>query len=173
MIAATVVTAEPAAPVTTAEPVTVEQPTAVVDAASTNPSVPEPEVPKFRTVKQLRLRSAAAYLPHVNKESYGGEDAHFISNISGGAIGVADGTLQLSSCSRVSLLIITESACLCQSVLSHRVRPNDASLGPVRSCGKHLAAGSPARTLLAHSSNCRTAAASHSKLTLHQQRAAY
>ncbi|KAF6262708.1 hypothetical protein COO60DRAFT_586442 [Scenedesmus sp. NREL 46B-D3] len=45
----------------------------------------------YKTVKQLRMRSAAAYLPHPEKESYGGEDAHFVSNISGGAIGVADG----------------------------------------------------------------------------------
>jgi hypothetical protein len=45
------------------------------------------------TVKLLRLRSAAAYLPHPEKESYGGEDAHFVSNVSGGAIGVADGEL--------------------------------------------------------------------------------
>jgi protein phosphatase PTC7 len=45
----------------------------------------------YKTVQQLRMRSAAAYLPHPDKESYGGEDAHFVSNISGGAIGVADG----------------------------------------------------------------------------------
>jgi hypothetical protein len=49
----------------------------------------------FKTVKQLRMRSAAAYLPHPEKESYGGEDAHFVSNISGGAIGVADGERSL------------------------------------------------------------------------------
>lgn len=48
-------------------------------------------------VKVLRLRSAAAYLPHPEKESYGGEDAHFVSNVSGGAIGVADGELGAAS----------------------------------------------------------------------------
>lgn len=54
-------------------------------------SCPAAATPVFKSVKQLRMRSAAAYLPHPEKESYGGEDAHFVSNISGGAIGVADG----------------------------------------------------------------------------------
>jgi hypothetical protein len=63
----------------------VEQDAAV---ASTSGAAP---APVYKTIKQLRLRSAAAYLPHPDKESYGGEDAHFVSNVSGGAIGVADG----------------------------------------------------------------------------------
>lgn len=84
---------------TTADPVSVDEsaaPADIIEAAPADstaavPAVAEPEPPKFVSVKQLQLRSAAAYLPHVNKESYGGEDAHFISNVSGGAIGVADG----------------------------------------------------------------------------------
>eukprot|EP00878_Enallax_costatus_P045257 GHUV01054331.1.p2 GENE.GHUV01054331.1~~GHUV01054331.1.p2 ORF type:complete len:159 (-),score=26.51 GHUV01054331.1:169-645(-) len=95
--AVTVVAPEPAKTVVAAQPVKVEDtavPAAPAEAADSVPAVAEPEPPKFTTVKQLRLRSAAAYLPHVNKESYGGEDAHFISNISGGAIGVADGELE-------------------------------------------------------------------------------
>lgn len=60
--------------------------------ASTSSSLPAAgPAPVYKTVKQLRLRSAAAYLPHPDKESYGGEDAHFVSNVYGGAIGVADG----------------------------------------------------------------------------------
>lgn len=55
------------------------------------PTSSTPPADAFTTIKQLRLRSAAAYLPHPEKESYGGEDAHFVSNVSGGAIGVADG----------------------------------------------------------------------------------
>ncbi|KAL6764776.1 serine/threonine protein phosphatase [Haematococcus lacustris] len=41
--------------------------------------------------KVLRLRNAVCYLPHPDKVSYGGEDACFISDIGGGALGVADG----------------------------------------------------------------------------------
>jgi hypothetical protein len=59
--------------------------------ASTSAAPAPPPAAVYKTVKQLRLRSAAAYLPHPEKESYGGEDAHFVSNVSGGAIGVADG----------------------------------------------------------------------------------
>lgn len=40
---------------------------------------------------QLHLKTACCYLPHPDKVSYGGEDAHFISNVGGGACGVADG----------------------------------------------------------------------------------
>lgn len=58
-------------------------------AVPSTPAAPAP--PAFTTIKQLRLRSAAAYLPHPDKEAYGGEDAHFVSNMAGGAIGVADG----------------------------------------------------------------------------------
>lgn len=39
----------------------------------------------------LKLESSVCYLPHPDKVSYGGEDAHFISNTGGGALGVADG----------------------------------------------------------------------------------
>uniref|UniRef100_A0A7R9VA27 Protein phosphatase n=1 Tax=Chlamydomonas euryale TaxID=1486919 RepID=A0A7R9VA27_9CHLO len=41
--------------------------------------------------EQLVWIMATRYLPHPDKVSYGGEDAHFISNYGGGAIGVADG----------------------------------------------------------------------------------
>nr|BCL66240.1 hypothetical protein [Volvox reticuliferus] len=41
--------------------------------------------------KGLQLRSSVCYLPHPEKVHYGGEDAHFISDYGGGAIGVADG----------------------------------------------------------------------------------
>lgn len=61
-------------------------------AVASTSSAPAAPAPVYKTVKQLRLRSTAAYLPHPDKESYGGEDAHFVSNVSGGAIGVADGT---------------------------------------------------------------------------------
>lgn len=83
---AAVLTAEAAAAVDTA--------TAAADEAATT-TAPPAATPVYRTIKQLRLRSAAAYLPHPEKESYGGEDAHFVSNISGGAIGVADGACLL------------------------------------------------------------------------------
>jgi hypothetical protein len=63
---------------------------AVASTSGSSPPAAGP-APVYKTVKQLRLRSAAAYLPHPEKESYGGEDAHFVSNVSGGAIGVADG----------------------------------------------------------------------------------
>lgn len=62
-----------------------------VQAAAAPAAVEPQQQVVYKTVKQLRMRSAAAYLPHPEKESYGGEDAHFVSNISGGAIGVADG----------------------------------------------------------------------------------
>ncbi|KAF5838380.1 serine/threonine protein phosphatase [Dunaliella salina] len=39
----------------------------------------------------LRLQCAACYLPHPEKLHYGGEDAYFISDVCGGAMGVADG----------------------------------------------------------------------------------
>ncbi|MEW5296955.1 MAG: hypothetical protein WDW36_000198 [Sanguina aurantia] len=39
----------------------------------------------------LQLRSAVSYLPHPDKVHYGGEDAHFVSDYGGGAMGVADG----------------------------------------------------------------------------------
>ncbi|GLI62879.1 hypothetical protein VaNZ11_005635 [Volvox africanus] len=41
--------------------------------------------------KVLQLRSSVCYLPHPDKVHYGGEDAHFITDYGGGAIGVADG----------------------------------------------------------------------------------
>lgn len=41
--------------------------------------------------KQLALRCAVCYLPHPDKVYYGGEDAYFVSDIGGGAMGVADG----------------------------------------------------------------------------------
>jgi len=66
------------------------------DPATPSTSAPAAAAPVYKTIKQLRLRSAAAYLPHPEKESYGGEDAHFVSNVSGGAIGVADGGSRLS-----------------------------------------------------------------------------
>ena len=54
-------------------------------------SVPASSQPATTKVKQLRLRTAAYYLPHPEKAHYGGEDAHFVSQAGGGAIGVADG----------------------------------------------------------------------------------
>jgi len=39
----------------------------------------------------LRLRFGSACIPHPDKAHYGGEDAHFLSPIGGGAAGVADG----------------------------------------------------------------------------------
>jgi len=39
----------------------------------------------------LRLRIGACCLPHPDKAHYGGEDAHFVSAVGGGALGVADG----------------------------------------------------------------------------------
>lgn len=45
----------------------------------------------FTPGKVLSLRSAVCYLPHPDKVHYGGEDAHFISNYGGGAVGVSDG----------------------------------------------------------------------------------
>ncbi|MEW5315887.1 MAG: hypothetical protein WDW38_007285 [Sanguina aurantia] len=39
----------------------------------------------------LQLKSAVSYLPHPDKVHYGGEDAHFVSDYGGGAMGVADG----------------------------------------------------------------------------------
>lgn len=87
--------------------------------ASTSSSIPAAgPAPVYKTVKQLRLRSAAAYLPHPDKESYGGEDAHFVSNVSGGAIGVADGEW-------LSLACVAECAAvrrpLCQQCQRARV----------------------------------------------------
>ncbi|GLC40993.1 hypothetical protein PLESTB_000954400 [Pleodorina starrii] len=43
------------------------------------------------TGKVLQLRTSVCYLPHPEKVHYGGEDAHFISDFGGGALGVADG----------------------------------------------------------------------------------
>ncbi|KAK9917857.1 hypothetical protein WJX75_008970 [Coccomyxa subellipsoidea] len=40
---------------------------------------------------QLRLEIGAKVIPHPEKASYGGEDAFFLSNSGGGAMGVADG----------------------------------------------------------------------------------
>ncbi len=40
---------------------------------------------------KLRLKLAAANIPHPDKASYGGEDAYFVSDAGGGAAGVADG----------------------------------------------------------------------------------
>ena len=83
-VASTVLTAD-----RTAIAVELQDTAAAVASTSAAPAPPPAAV--YKTVKQLRLRSAAAYLPHPEKESYGGEDAHFVSNVSGGAIGVADG----------------------------------------------------------------------------------
>lgn len=41
--------------------------------------------------RALTLRLAVCYLPHPDKVYYGGEDAYFVSDIGGGAFGVADG----------------------------------------------------------------------------------
>lgn len=71
----------------------------------------------YKTVKQLRMRSAAAYLPHPEKESYGGEDAHFVSNISGGAIGVADGECSVVE---VNVVVISSSYVGCSGTSSKR-----------------------------------------------------
>mmetsp|Transcript_8941 Transcript_8941/g.19107 ORF Transcript_8941/g.19107 Transcript_8941/m.19107 type:complete len:439 (-) Transcript_8941:941-2257(-) len=43
------------------------------------------------SVDILRLACSACYLPHPDKVHYGGEDAHFLSSVGGGAMGVADG----------------------------------------------------------------------------------
>jgi hypothetical protein len=104
--AATAVVSKPLEATPAATVAAAAEPTSSVQAASA-PAAPEQQEQQvvFKTVKQLRMRSAAAYLPHPEKESYGGEDAHFVSNISGGAIGVADG----ESC-------ICVEAMLCMSV---------------------------------------------------------
>jgi len=47
-----------------------------------------PALPQGTT---LKLKQAVCYLPHPDKVHYGGEDAHFISDVYGGALGVADG----------------------------------------------------------------------------------
>eukprot|EP00879_Flechtneria_rotunda_P014101 GHRR01014731.1.p1 GENE.GHRR01014731.1~~GHRR01014731.1.p1 ORF type:complete len:254 (+),score=59.82 GHRR01014731.1:372-1133(+) len=65
--------------------------TSAPDSEQQQVAAPAPPQPAVKQVKQLRLRSAAAYLPHPDKESYGGEDAHFVSSVFGGALGVADG----------------------------------------------------------------------------------
>lgn len=39
----------------------------------------------------LELTTAAVCLPHPDKTAWGGEDAHFISTLRGGALGIADG----------------------------------------------------------------------------------
>lgn len=44
-----------------------------------------------RAALPLKLRMAACCLPHPDKAHYGGEDAHFISNVGSGSLGVADG----------------------------------------------------------------------------------
>jgi protein phosphatase PTC7 len=64
---------------------------AVLPTAEETPALPASSQPAASKVKQLRLRSAAYYLPHPEKAHYGGEDAHFVSQAGGGAIGVADG----------------------------------------------------------------------------------
>jgi protein phosphatase PTC7 len=84
------VVAKPLEETSAAVPVAAEAVSNVKAAAAPATSEQQQSV-VYKTVKQLRMRSAAAYLPHPDKESYGGEDAHFVSNISGGAIGVADG----------------------------------------------------------------------------------
>ncbi|KAG1653582.1 hypothetical protein FOA52_010134 [Chlamydomonas sp. UWO 241] len=53
--------------------------------------VPHGELEEVPGDRQLAWQSAVCYLPHPDKVSYGGEDAHFISDYGGGAIGVADG----------------------------------------------------------------------------------
>lgn len=40
---------------------------------------------------KIRLKLASANIPHPEKVSYGGEDAFFVSDVGGGALGVADG----------------------------------------------------------------------------------
>lgn len=52
---------------------------------------PTPKSPEETPGPELVLRSACHYLPHPDKVHYGGEDAHFISTLGGGSIGVADG----------------------------------------------------------------------------------
>lgn len=39
----------------------------------------------------LKLRLGSCQLPHPDKASYGGEDAYFVTDLGGGAIGIADG----------------------------------------------------------------------------------
>lgn len=125
VFAVTVVEAEPAQLDAVPQAAALQSP-AAADTAVPAAAIPQPEVPKFTTVKQLRLRSAAAYLPHINKESYGGEDAHFISNISGGAIGVADGKSTTDNADYVSCV----TTCFQQPypALTHAVRKMQESL---------------------------------------------
>lgn len=40
---------------------------------------------------QLRLKFGVKNIPHPNKAHYGGEDAFFVSEVGGGAAGIADG----------------------------------------------------------------------------------
>ncbi|BDA48584.1 Protein phosphatase PTC7 homolog [Coccomyxa sp. Obi] len=56
----------------------------VVEAVDVDKDIPAPAT-------QLRLEIGAKVIPHPDKASYGGEDAFFMSNSGGGAMGVADG----------------------------------------------------------------------------------
>jgi hypothetical protein len=87
-------------------------------AVASTSSAPAAPAPVYKTVKQLRLRSTAAYLPHPEKESYGGEDAHFVSNVSGGAIGVADGTVAVFSL-HVGTVLSAADQCYMQCACAH------------------------------------------------------
>eukprot|EP00199_Chlamydomonas_sp_CCMP681_P002432 CAMPEP_0119108012 /NCGR_PEP_ID=MMETSP1180-20130426/12991_1 /TAXON_ID=3052 ORGANISM="Chlamydomonas cf sp, Strain CCMP681" /NCGR_SAMPLE_ID=MMETSP1180 /ASSEMBLY_ACC=CAM_ASM_000741 /LENGTH=385 /DNA_ID=CAMNT_0007093571 /DNA_START=92 /DNA_END=1249 /DNA_ORIENTATION=- len=51
----------------------------------TGPDLPTPPS------KTLAWACAVSYLPHPDKVHYGGEDAYFVSDVGGGAMGVADG----------------------------------------------------------------------------------
>ena len=63
---------------------TVGTATTLQDAAISN-------VDEAASAGALKWNTACCYLPHPEKLHYGGEDAHFISGVGGGACGVADG----------------------------------------------------------------------------------
>mmetsp|Transcript_28658 Transcript_28658/g.52680 ORF Transcript_28658/g.52680 Transcript_28658/m.52680 type:complete len:371 (-) Transcript_28658:1403-2515(-) len=50
-----------------------------------------PRLSSLITGNVLVFKQAATYLPHPDKVHYGGEDAHFLTDYGGGAMGVADG----------------------------------------------------------------------------------
>ena len=58
---------------------------------STVQEVTASRIKDMATNGALRWRTACCYLPHPDKVHYGGEDAHFISEVGGGSCGVADG----------------------------------------------------------------------------------
>ncbi|KAK9815581.1 hypothetical protein WJX72_006209 [[Myrmecia] bisecta] len=67
---------------------------AIEGAVQSQTATVEEDAPSARAEKrlaQLTLRLAASNIPHPDKASYGGEDAYFVSQVGGGAFGVADG----------------------------------------------------------------------------------